>query len=221
MRISIRMLNDGLVAGIFMAIASGLACPLPLLALPGESSSEVVRNWRAATHILPRPEVVRKLTDGYPDLGSTGAAAGGSLSFSAFLNSNGISESETIDYKPDACENEPYRCTGQVLFQKSGNSLGHLLIAEVFGPEVLEDFLGSEAQKMIHDPSMGSGAINVYYSGKRYNYTTWTYSEPGKVRSISHFTVLEKNDAELRRRIQLAETCSKPGMSRDPLCSSP
>lgn len=204
-----------------MAIASSLACPLPLLALPGESGSEVIRNWRAATHILPRPQAVQKLTDGYPDLGSTGAAAGGSLSFSAFLNSNGISKSETIDYRPDACQKEPYRCTGQVLFQKSGNSLGHLLIAEVFGPEVLEDFLGSEALKMINDPGWGSGAVNVFYAGQRYNYTTWTYSEPGMVRSISHFTVLVKNDAELRRRVQLAETCSKPSMSLDPLCSSP
>ena len=210
-----------MMAGIFMAIASGLACPFPLLALPGESGSEVVHNWRAATHILPRPQVVRKLTDSYPDLGSTGAAAGGTLSFSAYLNSNKISDSETIDYRPYACEKEPYRCSGQVLFQKSGNNLGHLLIAEVFGPEVLEDFLGSEALKMINNRRGAWGEINVFYSGRRFNYRTWTLSGPEKMRSISQFTVLEKNDAELRRQIQLVETCSKPGMSHDPLCFSP
>lgn len=221
MQISSRTRRDALMASFFMAIASCLVFPNPLLALPGETGSEIVRNWRAATHILPRPNLVRKLTDGYPDFESTGAAAGGRLTFSAFLNSSGISESETIDYRPDACETEPYRCSGQVVFQKSGNNLGHLLIAEVFGPEVLEDFLSSEALRIINDPGWASGAVNVFYAGKRFNYSTWVHSEPGKVRAISHFTVLKKNDAELRRRIRLAETCSSPSMRSDPLCSSP
>lgn len=213
--------KDVLLAGCCMAFVSSLVGPLPLLALPRESSREVVRNWRAATHILPRPKPVQKLTDSYPDLGSSGAAAGGRLSYSLFLNSNGVSESEIIEYRPEACEVEPYRCAGKVLFQKSGNSLGHLLIAEVFGPEVLEDFLESEALKLVNAPGWGSGAVNVFYSGKLYNYTTWVFSQPGKVRSMSHFTVLVKNNAELRRRIQLAETCSVPSMMLDPLCSSP
>ncbi len=211
----------GLLAVFCVIFAASLTRPSPLLALPGESSLEVVRNWRAATHILPRPKLVQKLTDGYPDLGSAGMAAGGRLSYSLFLNSNGISKSEILEYRPEACESEPYRCTGQVVFQKSGNNLGHLLIAEVFGPEVLEDFLESEALRIVNDPGWGSGAVNVFYTGKLYNYTTWVFSQSGQVRSISHFTVLVKNDAELRRRIQLAETCAKPGMMLDPLCSSP
>jgi hypothetical protein len=213
--------KDSLATMVHIAAMSTLSLLTPALAFPGESGNELIRNWRAATHILPRPEVVRKLTDGYPDFGSEGSAAGGRLSFSAFMNSNGISESETIDYRPEACEREPYRCSGQVVFQKSGNDLGHLLIAEVFGAEVLEDFLRSDALQTVADPGWGSGAVNVFYAGKRFNYTTWVHSEPGKIRSISHFTVLEKNDAELRRRIRLAVTCSKPSMNRDPLCSSP
>ncbi len=221
MPISSRNRKHDFAPGLLGAIASCLAFPMPLMALPGETGSELVRNWRAATHILPRPEAARKMTDGYPDIISTGAAAGGRLSFSAFLNSNGISESETIDYRPDACEAAPYRCSGQVVFQKSGNDLGHLLIAEVFGAEVLEDFLSSKALKRINDAGWGSGAVNVFYSGKRFNYSTWVHSEPGKLRSISHFSVLQKNDAELRRRIRLAETCSKPSMRSDPLCSAP
>ena len=80
----------------------GLVDRQPVQALPGESSSELLRNWRAATHILPRPKAERKYTDGYPDLSSQGSAAGGSLAFSAFLNSDHISESETIDYRPEA-----------------------------------------------------------------------------------------------------------------------
>jgi hypothetical protein len=148
-------------------------------------------------------------------------AAGGSLAFSAFLNSDRISESETIDYRPEACERDPYRCSGQVIFQKSGNDLGHLLIAEVFGAEVLEDFMRSDALKTINEPGGGSSQVSVFYAGNRFNYTTWVHSEPGRTRAISHFTVLGKNDAELRRRIRLAETCSNPAMRSDPLCSAP
>jgi hypothetical protein len=203
------------------AVTFALAFPTPLQALPGEDSSELVRNWRAATHIIPRPKAERKYTDGYPDLSSGGAAAGGRLSFSAFLNSKGLSESETIDYRPEACESEPYRCSGQVIFQKSGNDLGHLLIAEVFGPEVLEDFVRSDALKTVNEAGGASSEVSVFYAGQRFNYTTWVHSEPGRSRAISHFTVLEKNDAELRRRIKLAETCSKPNMGRDPLCNAP
>ncbi len=199
----------------------GLVDRQPVQALPGESSSQLLRNWRAATHILPRPQAERKYTDGYPDLSSQGSAAGGSLAFSAFVNSDRISESETIDYRPEACERDPYRCSGQVIFQKSGNDLGHLLIAEVFGAEVLEDFMRSEAMKTVNEPDSGSSQVSVFYAGQRFNYTTWVHSEPGRIRAISHFTVLEKNDAELRRRIRLAETCSNPAMRSDPLCSAP
>jgi len=193
----------------------------PALALPGESGSELVRNWRSATHILPRPKAERKYTDGYPDLSSQGAAAGGILAFSVFLNSSGVSETETIDYRPESCESEPYRCSGKVIFQKSGNNLGHLLIAEVFGPAVLEDFVGSDALKTVNEPGGGSSQVSVFYAGQRFNYSTWVHSEPGRTRAISHFTVLEKNDAELRSRIRLAETCSNPAMRSDPLCSAP
>jgi hypothetical protein len=199
----------------------GLVDRQPVQALPGESSSELMRNWRAATHILPRPKAERKYTDGYPDLSSQGSGAGGSLAFSVFLNSDRISESETIDYRPEACERETYRCSGRVIFQKSGNDLGHLLIAEVFGPEVLEDFMRSDALKIINEPGGASSQVSVFYAGQRFNYTTWVHSEPGRTREISHFTVLQKNDAELRRRIKLAETCSSPEMGRDPLCNAP
>ena len=193
----------------------------PALALPGESGSELVRNWRSATHILPRPKADPKYTDGYPDLSSQGTAAGGRLAFSVFLNSSGISETETIDYRPEACESEPYRCSGKVIFQKSGNDLGHLLIAEVLGPEVLEDFVGSDVLRTVNEPGEGSSQVSVFYAGQRFNYTTWVHSEPGRTRAISHFSVLEKNDAELRSRIRLAETCSNPAMRSDPLCSAP
>ena len=184
---------------VIRALAAGvgllLLTPQIVHALPGETGSDLINNWRAASHILSRPTAQQKYTDGYPDLSSDGAAAGGRISFSAFLNSNGVSESESIDYRPAACEAEPYRCSGQVIFQKSGNNLGHLLIAEVFGPEVLEDFVRSDE-------------LN-------------TINEPGRTRAISHFTVLEKNDAELRNSIRLAETCSNPAMRSDPLCSAP
>jgi hypothetical protein len=202
----------------------GLVDRQPVQALPGESSIELLRNWRA-THFLPRPKAERKYTDDYPDLSSQGSAAGGNLGFSAFLNSNRISTSETIDYRPEGCLRDPYRCSGQVIFQKSGNDLGHRLIAEVFGVEVLEDFMRSDALKTINEPGGRSSQVNVFYAGNRFNYTTWVYSEPGKTRSISQFTVLGKNDAELWRMIRSAETCSNDAMRRDrrhdSLCSSP
>ena len=207
------------------ALAAGvgllLLTPQIVHALPGETGSDLINNWRAASHILSRPMAQQKYTDGYPDLSSDGAAAGGRISFSAFLNSNGVSESETIDYRPAACEAELYRCSGQVIFQKSGNNLGHLLIAEVFGPEVLDDFVRSDELKTINEPGGGSSQVSVFYAGQRFNYSTWVNSEPGRTRAISHFTVLEKNDAQLRRRIRMAETCSNPAMRSDPLCSAP
>lgn len=209
------------VRGAIATCVGCLSLPLPVQALPGENSNQLIQNWRAATHILPRPKAEQKYTDGYPDLSSAGAAAGGRLSFSVFLNRNGISKSETIDYRPEACESEPYRCSGRVIFQKSGNDLGHLLIAEVFGQAVLEDFVRSEALKTVNDPGQGSSQVSVFYAGQRFNYTTWVHSEPGRTRAISHFTVLEKNDAELRRSIKLAETCANPAMRGDPLCNAP
>jgi len=209
------------VRGAIATCVYCLSLPLPAQALPGENSDQLIQNWRAATHILPRPKAQRKYTDGYPDLSSYGAAGGGRLSFSVFLNGSGISESETIDYRPEACESDPYRCSGKVIFQKSGNDMGHLLIAEVFGPAVLEDFVGSDALKTVNEPGKGSSHVSVFYAGQRFNYTTWVHSEPERTRAISHFTVLEKNDAELRRRIRLAETCSNPAMRSDPLCSAP
>jgi hypothetical protein len=221
MPVATRRKPSSALAVAVAVLTFGLVDRQPVQALPGESSSELMRNWRAATHILPRPKAERKYTDGYPDLSSQGSGAGGSLAFSVFLNSDRISESETIDYRPEACEREPYRCSGRVIFQKSGNDLGHLLIAEVFGPEVLEDFMRSDALKTISEPGGASIQVSVFYAGQRFNYTTWVHSEPGRTRAISHFTVLQKNDAELRRRIKLAETCSRPEMGRDPLCNAP
>ncbi|MCP9841160.1 hypothetical protein KBY93_11030 [Synechococcus sp. J7-Johnson] len=194
--------------------------PAPVLALPGEDSSELQRNWRAATTILPRPQFEQKTAPDYPDLSSQGSAAGGRLIFTAFLNSNRISESETIDYRPDACENNPY-CSGQVIFEKSGNELGHLLIADIFGSEVLDDFVKSVPVRTFKDPGDGAGQVTAFYAGRRFNYTTFVHSEPGRTRTISHFTVLLKDDAELQRQILLMEACAKPGMERDPLCNAP
>lgn len=201
-------------------LSFGLVDQQPVQALPGETNTELLRNWRAATHILPRPKAERKYHDSYPDVSSQGFAAAGRLAFSAFLINDRIS-SETIDYRPEACESAPYRCSGRVIFQKSANDLGHLLIAEVFGSEVLEDFMRSDALKTINEPGGASSQVSVFYAGNRFNYTTWVHSEPGRTRAISHFTVLEKNDAELRTRIRLAETCSNPAMRSDPLCSAP
>ena len=79
----------------------------------------------------------------------------------------------------------------------------------------------SDALKTINETGSGSSQVSVFYAGNRFNYTTWVHSEPGRTRAISHFTVLGKNDAELRRRIRLAETCSNPAMRSDPLCSAP
>ena len=201
---------------VFTAAMISLLSPLPLYALPGETDIELKRRWRAATHILPRPKAVRQLTDGYPDLSSQGRFAHGDISFSVFLNDENISTSETIDYRPYECNTSPYRCSGQVIFQKSANNLGHLIIAEVFGADILNDFRRSVAVKSIKDRG-----TNFFYTGQRFNYTTWVYSEPEKIRYISHFTVIPKNDYDLRHLINLAETCANPKMKADPLCFSP
>jgi hypothetical protein len=211
--------KDSLVAATGISVVSWLAVPMPLMALPGDTGTELVRKWRSAPYVLPKPEVVRKMTDGYPDLGSNGTAAGGRLFFSAFFRNDGVSEVENIDYRPLSCDGD--QCSGEVIFQKSGNKLGHLLIAEVFGPEVLDDFVRSEALRTIKDPGWGSGAVKVYYLGKRFNYSTWVASESRKIRAISHFTVHEKNDAKLSAIIRNDEICANPATRTDDLCLFP
>lgn len=199
-----------------------LACPLPLRALPGDSRGELLRNWSVSRYLLPKPEYVRKYNPYSPDLRAEGRAAGGSLVFTISLNKSGISVDEGIDFRPDDCEDRLASCTGKAIFQPDGNSLGHLLISEIFGAEVLEDFKHADRLKAISNSSgnQHSTSVKRFYAGRRFNYSTFVHSEPGQIRMISHFTVHIKNDVELWEKIKMYDYCSKPGRDRDPLCYS-
>jgi hypothetical protein len=194
-----------------IACINVLACilfyPPSTAALPGESPQYIRQNWKAGSRILDRPNYETKLDAGYPDLISRGNVANGHFWYTLYLGSDGKSREETIDYRPFECAGASSndKCEGKVVFQKNGNRIGHDLIEGVFGSGVLNDFVNSTFVASVK----GSGApcgIYYFYSGYRYNFITWTCSEGQRVRLISQFSVLVKNDAYLRNRIARAKS---------------
>ena len=123
----------------------------------------------------------------------------------------------------EACERDPYRCSsGRLSRRKAVNDLGHLLIAEVFGAEVLEDFMRSDRPKtsmsLVVDPVKSACFTPAIASTTPPGSTA---SRDGLERSPTSLcwarTMPSYGDASV-----VAETCSQTLQWRsDPLCSAP
>lgn len=173
------------------------------IALPDMPQSDLLKWSRSNQLIAPllRPSG-SELDPSSTYVSSERNFADGKIFLTVFLNNRGVVTEEALDYRP-ACYfdyNSNAACRGTIRFEKADRGDSKSLIQQVWGRQVLSDFLDSKLIESFTDPS---GSVRRWYQGKLYNYETSHYQKY----TINHFIVVSKQLSQADR-IQYYKYCA-------------
>lgn len=149
--------------------------------LPNQPISQVVK-WSKNNSFISELKFQKPYESGVPEFTAVGKSNNATFTLNIWTNKKNIVTAENIDYRP--LQNK----SSTLLFERN-NQDGLLLIKQIYGNEIVKDFIKSIYVRKEKD---NLGWENRFYSGSKYAYQCSNTTES----NIYHFTILNKRDLQ-------------------------